>query len=335
MRGTLARRGLTRGALTALVFALLSSSAAAQDGAVTLWFTAAEKDGTPVLTLRREDVRLVAEGEPQEVASFELEREAPLALVFLIDVSVSQEKVLPETKRAAVALLSTTLRDGVDRVAVVSFTNEATVEEGLTGDLVKARRAVERVELVKPAGYIGGGSVILIPGGPSGESNPMMGATALWDAVWATCEDLLVPARTKERRVVVLLSDGVDTASLKKSEEAIRSAVASGTTVYAVGVGDKELAGVDKGNLRKLAERTGGRAFFPKKMNELLPVFEQVRRELAARYVVGFVPKRTARAGSIRRMRVELTNEELRRRGVELVHAEGYFVGNAAGGAKR
>lgn len=333
-----------KAALAVLVFAVAAApgvaggrGSAAQDAAaVTLWFTAAEKDGTPLLSLRREDVRVVAEGEPQEVTSFELEREAPLALALLIDVSASQEKVLPETKRAAAALLSAGLREGVDRAAVVSFAGAAKLEEGLTGELMKARRAVERVEFVAPAGYIGGGVVITGPALRRGKNQPpTAGATGLWDAVWATCEDLLAPAKPNERRVVVLLSDGVDTASARKSEEVIRGAVASGATVYAVGVGDDDFAGVDKGNLRKLAERTGGRAFFPKKKGELLTVFERVRRELGARYVVRFVPRKQARGGSFRKVRVELTNEELRRRGVELAHAEGYFAGDAPGAAKR
>lgn len=292
-------------------------------------FTAVDKTGAPLTTLKAEDVCVVVEGEPQESAGLRRQEGAPLALAFLIDVSASQERVLPATKRAAVALLTTGLRDGTDRAAVVSFTGEATLEQALTVDLVKARRAVERVEFVPPAGYLGGGIVIAGPPPKRGKNTPPMpGATGLWDAVWATCEDLLGPAKTGEQRVIVLLSDGVDTSSVKGSDEATRSAVRSNTVVYAVGLADREFTGVDKGSLRKLAERTGGRAFFPKKTGELLQVFEQVRAELlSARYVASFYPKRAAREGSFRKVRVELVNEGLRRQEVRLAHAEGFFAG--------
>src|SRR5207237_4422203 len=76
------------------------------------------------------------------------------------------------------------------------------------------------------------------------------------------------------RRAVLLVTDGVDTNSRVKLDEAVASALQSEVVVYAVGIGDsRNFDGVDRSPLRKLSERTGGRAFFPKKINDVTAIF--------------------------------------------------------------
>ncbi len=83
------------------------------------------------------------------------------------------------------------MRPEKDEAAIVSFTGEVTLEQGFTGNLDRLRRAIDRVEFVPPSGYIGGGVVV---GGtpPISDTNQMLaGSTAIWDAVWASSNELL------------------------------------------------------------------------------------------------------------------------------------------------
>ena len=105
----------------------------------------------------------------------------------------------------------------------------------------------------------------------------------------------------------------------------MRAALRAEAVVYAVGIGDKEnFDGVDEGALRKLAARTGGRAFFPKKVEELPAILAQIRGELLSPYVVTFGAPDAKRDGSLRKIKLEVVNPELRRRGVRLLHPEAY-----------
>ena len=286
-------------------------------------FTAVDKKGSAVTTLKKEDVRVLADGEPQEILRFERQRDLPLLLAVLIDVSNSQERVLPAAKSAAVTFVSAAMTLGLDRAAVVTFTNDATLEQELTGDLSAVRAAIERVQPSPPnVAYVSG--AVIGKGGA-----PLPGSTALWDAVWTVSEEVLTRGRGPGRRAVVLITDGIDTGSRVKLDEAVERAVQSDVVVYSVGMGDGDYGGVDKGDLRKLSERTGGRAFFPGKQKDLLPAFEQILQQLQSQYVVSFATRHRP-DGSFHKLRLEVVNPELRRQGVKLAHPEGFYAGNTS-----
>jgi hypothetical protein len=103
----------------------------------------------------------------------------------------------------------------------------------------------------------------------------------------------------------------------------------SEAVVYVLGVGDdKYFDGVDKSPMRKLAERTGGRAFFPKKVDEITNIFTQISQELVSQYVVTFDAPGLARDGSFHKVKLEVVNRDLRGRGVELAYPQGFYAGN-------
>src|SRR5678816_4430455 len=155
-----------------------------------LFFTAADKNKRFVNTLKAEDIRVFEDGQPQEIFTFQQNIDLPLSLAILIDTSASEERTLPDEKVAARAFLENMLR-AKDEAAIVSFTGETTLEQGFTGNLERLRRAIERVEFVPPSGYIGGG--VVVNGTPpiSGTNQSLAGSTAVWDAIWATSEELL------------------------------------------------------------------------------------------------------------------------------------------------
>lgn len=296
---------------------------------------AVDREGRAVEGLKPEDLRVTVEGQPQNLLFFSKQTEEPLHVVILLDASASQEGVLPFAQEAADRLVPALLtRGGPNDVAVVSFTGDAKVVQGLTADAAAVRRAIASVEFVPPPGYVAGGIIV---GRPPRANDPAMRAasTALWDALVGVCDEVFARAQPG-RRAVVLVTDGVDTSSRLKSDKAVERLLREGVAVYGVGLGDeKSFDGVDRQAVRKVSERTGGRALFPKKSRELPVAFEQIRRELLNSYALKFNAPATLRMGGPLKLRVELVNPELRRQGVQLAHPQSLFAPPAASHGRR
>ncbi len=293
---------------------------------VNVLFTAQDKNRRLLTTLKQEDIKLIENGQPQEITYFARQVDLPLSLAILIDTSASQERTLPEEKEAAKSFLDSVVRPTKDEVAIISFTGETTLEQGMTNNISRLRRAVDRVQFVPPTGYVGGG--VLVGGTPpiSGRNQVTQGSTAIWDAIWVTGEDVLGPSPDKTRRAIVLLTDGVNTYGLKKINDAIQAALKAEAVVYAIGIGDNYYDGVDEGALRKISEKTGGRAFFPRDERQLREAFNQIQVEMRSQYLVAYEPSNQARDGSYRTIEVQLANPALQKDKVKLTHRQGYFA---------
>ena len=83
---------------------------------------------------------------------------------------------------------------------------------------------------------------------------------------------------------------------------------------------------IEADSLRKLSDRTGGRAFLPRDEGELRAAFDQIQEELRSQYVVAYSPKNKARDGSQRRIKIEVVNPELRNQKLQLVYRQGYYA---------
>lgn len=297
-----------------------------------IFFTAADSSKRFVSNLTKEQVRVFEDGQPQEIFTFQRNIDLPLSVAILIDTSQSEERTLPDEKAAARAFLEAIMRPSKDEAAVVSFTGEVTLEQGFTGNIDRLRRAIDRVEFVPPAGYIGRGVVVNQPTTPPiSDTNQMLaGSTALWDAVWATSNELLSDSADNTRRAIILLTDGVDTISQVKMHEAVERAQKADALIYAIGIGDSYHGGVDRGSLKKLAERTGGRAYFPESERELRAAFEQIQRELREQYLLAYSPSNKNRDGSYRRIQIEIIDPELKKANLRLNYRPGYFAKTSA-----
>jgi VWFA-related protein len=291
-----------------------------------IFFSAADKHKRFVNTVRREDIRVLEDGQPQEVFTFQQNTDLPLSLAILIDTSGSEERTLPDEKAAARAFIESVVRPDKDEAAIVSFTGEVTLEQGFTGNIDRIRRAIERVEFVPPSGYIGGGVVVGSTPPISDTNQILAGSTAIWDAVWATSNELLAESAENTRRAIILLTDGEDTISQVKMHEAITRAQKADAFIYAIGIGDMYRGGVDEGALRKITEQTGGRAYFPRSERELREAFTQIQRDLREQYLVAYSPSNKARDGSYRRVEIEIINPELRKQNLKLNYRPGYFA---------
>ncbi|HEV7743529.1 MAG TPA: VWA domain-containing protein [Pyrinomonadaceae bacterium] len=292
----------------------------------SIFFTAADSNRRLINNLTKEDVRVLEDGQPQEIFTFQQNLDLPLSIAILIDTSISEERTLPDEKAAARSFLEAVMRPGKDEAAIISFTGEVTLEQGFSGNLDRLRRAIDRVEFVAPSGYIGGG--VVVGGTPpiSGTNQSLTGSTAIWDAVWASSKELLSVSADNTRRTIILLTDGEDTSSQVKMHEAIERAQKADALIYAIGIGDSYQGGVDEGKLKKITEQTGGRAYFPQSERELREAFVQIQRDLREQYLLAYSPSNKARDGSYRRIQIEVVEPELRKQKLKLNYRPGYFA---------
>lgn len=296
---------------------------------VNILFTAQDKDRRLLLGLKKEDISIVEDGRKQEIIGFSRQVDLPMSLAILIDTSVSQQRTLPEEKAAAISFVESFIRPAKDEVAVISFTGESTLEQGMTSNITRLRTAIDRVKFTPPSGYIGGG--VMAPGTPpiNGGATQITGSTAIWDSIWVTSDEVLGQAPEKTRRAIILLSDGYNTSGRKKMEEAILAAQKAEAVIYCIGIGDNFYDGVDEGALKKLSDRTGGRAFFPRDERQLHNAFKQIEEEMRSQYLLSYEPNNQALDGSYRKIEIQMSNPELSKQKVKLTHRQGYFAKNA------
>lgn len=291
-------------------------------------FTVMDKERRFITTLRAEDLRVLEDGVPQTLFTFQRETDRPLAIAFLIDVSASQEPTLPDEKAAARLFIENVIKSNRDLVGIIPFTGLAYLEQDLTRDVLSVYSVLQRVEVAAPA-YLGSGKPLTgIVTGPGLPAPPHSGSTAIWDAVALTASNVLTKASGLRRRAIILLSDGGDTTSRLSKKEAVNRALAAETVVYAIGIGDSRLRdGADpRGDLRDIAERTGGRAFFPDKKFDLNAAFAEIERELRTQYLIAYTSTNKKRDGSYRKITVEITNPTLLKQNLRLRHRPGYFA---------
>src|ERR1041385_2309162 len=284
-------------------------------------FTAMDKQHQFVTTLRAEDLRVLEDGVPQTLFTFQRETDRPLAIAFLIDVSFSEESTLPAEKAAVRTFLEKVVQSNKDQVALIPFTGLAYLEQPMTRDMLSVYRVLQTIEVAAPA-YLGSGRPLRgIVSGPGMRAPGDPGSTAIWDAVALTSNDVLANAPGLRRRAIILLSDGINTSSILSQKEAINRALGAEAVVYTIGIGSKR-EGVDHGALRDLAEGTGGRAFFPDKKFDLDAAFAEIERELRTQYLIAYSSTNKKRDGSYRKITIELTNPDLKKEKLEIRRSE-------------
>ncbi len=302
----------------------------------SIFFTATNRQNRYITTLREEDLRITEDGVAQTILTFQRETDRPLSIALLIDVSVSEERTLPQEKAAARAFIETVIQSSKDQAAIIPFTGSAFLEQDLTRDVLSIYRALERVEVATPA-YLGSGRPISgIASGPGMKAVPREGTTAIWDALAVTSSEVLAPrkaykgpnqkAQNQRRRAIILLTDGQDTTSRLLRTEAINRALEAETVIYAIGIGDSKYEGIDKDALNAVAVSTGGRAFFPKRETDLKVAFSEIEQELRSQYLIAYSSTNKHRDGTYRQMRIDITNSELQREKLKLRYRPGYFA---------
>jgi Ca-activated chloride channel family protein len=261
-------------------------------------------DGTQrhVTDLEQDDFIVLEEGRPQLVTFFR-KTDVRMALALLVDSSASMEQALPIAQEAAAGFVRQL--GPADMATVIDFDSRVQVLADFTNDKAVLEEGIRQTS----------------PGG----------STSLFNAVYIALRELgkirLEDERdVPRRRVVVLLSDGEDTSSLVNFDEVAEAAARSDTVIYAIGLGIGEAPGRRSSQdatfvLRRFAQQTGGRAFFPAHAKELSPVYGQIREELSSQYMLAYVS--TSPRGQWRRLSVRV-----KRPGVSVRTREGYFAGS-------
>jgi VWFA-related protein len=131
---------------------------------------------------------------------------------------------------------------------------------------------------------------------------PAGGQTALYDAVAKGLEQLQAAGRDK--KVLMVVSDGGDNASGHSLAQVMRLAEQSSAIIYAIGIFDKEDPDQNPDVLKRMARATGGEAFLPGQLSEVAPICERIARDIRHQYTVGYVPVNPAHDGSYRAIRV-------------------------------
>ena len=253
---------------------------------VNVIFTVADRRGKLVRNLAKDDFVVYEDDRIQSISNFSSEADLPLNIAFLIDSSGSIRDKLRFERQAAAKFFYSTLRPGKDRAFVMSFDTKPALLQGYTDNPALLSDAVQRI--------IAGGS------------------TSLYDAVLEAAVRRL--GEQPGRRVIVLVSDGVDNSSHITPEKALEAVQKNDVVIYAIStnrieMGDLRDQKLGDANLNRLAEETGGRALFPSGVGDLAHAFLKISAELRAQYSLAYGPTNVKRDGTYRRIRVISTHK--------------------------
>jgi Ca-activated chloride channel family protein len=131
---------------------------------------------------------------------------------------------------------------------------------------------------------------------------PASGETALYDAIAKGLE--VLRAGSRDKKVLIVVSDGGDNASACSVEQVMKLAEQSSAVIYTVGLFDETDPDRNPGVLRRLARATGGEAFLPDQPSEVVAICERIARDIRHQYTIGYVPSNLTRDGAYRAIRV-------------------------------
>jgi Ca-activated chloride channel homolog len=234
---------------------------------VNVVFTVTDKHGKRVTDLKQNDFRIVDDNKaPAEIRSFRAEANLPLQVGLLIDASNSVRDRFKFEQQSAIEFLNQIIRRGYDQAMVVGFDVTPEVTQDFTDDTEKLAHGVRELR----------------PGG----------GTAMYDALYFACRDKLLkkPQNGPTRRAVILLSDGEDNQSHVTREEAIEMAQRAETIVYTISTNVSGTKGPGDKVLERIADATGGRAFFPFQIRDVSNAFGEIQDELRSQYAVSYKP---------------------------------------------
>jgi Ca-activated chloride channel family protein len=246
---------------------------------VYLEFAVTDKHGHFIRDLQQNEFALLDDHKaPAQVYSFTQQTNLPLRVGILIDTSTSIRTRFQFEQQAATSFLLEILRPGSDRAFIEGFDVTPDYRQDWTNSVDALTAGIQGLR----------------PGG----------GTALYDAVYSACRDKLLTARGAEpvRKAIVLVSDGDDNQSHAYLEDAIKECQRAETIIYAISTNVSPSR--DRGDdiLEKMAVATGGKAFFPTRMEEMPNSFSQIQEELRSQYALVYKPADFEANGAFRQI---------------------------------
>ena len=250
-------------------------------------FTVTDKRGHFVKDLTQNDFKVYDDNKPAEnVRSFSRETNLPLRVGLLIDASNSVRDRFKFEQDAAIEFLSQIIQRISDKAFVIGFDTTPEVTQDMTEDTEKLAHGVR----------------ILRPGG----------GTAMYDAIYFAARDKLMQdkATGATRRAIILLSDGEDNQSRVSREEAVEMAQRAEVIIYAISTNTSGLKTRGDKILEHFADETGGKAFFPFKIQDVADAFSQIQDELRSQYDVAYKPADFLPNGKYRKIEIMADNKK-------------------------
>jgi VWFA-related protein len=264
---------------------------------VDLFFTVTDKRGNFVTGLKRENFGLLDDGRPPErVFRFQQQTDLPLRVGVMMDTSSSIRQRFHFEQEAATDFFLQVLHRN-DRAFVEGFDVQLNLSQGFTNN----------VDLLDT------GIAKLRPGG----------GTALFDALYTTCKDQMLTLQEEGsvRKAIVMVSDGEDNYSRATEQDAIKMCQRAETLVYTISTDTSPSRGKGSEVLRRIADATGGQAFYPDRMEDVAIGFQKIEKELRSQYSLLYTPAEFKQDGSFRTIYLQSTNGDYHVRA-----KKGYFA---------
>jgi VWFA-related protein len=255
---------------------------------VNVLFIATDKHGKFVRNLEQKDFTILDDHKPpQSIVNFRHEIDLPIELGLLIDTSGSVRSRFDFEQDAAVSFLQNTVRPNFDKAFVVGFNGQSQMMQEFTDNAALLSAAVHRM-------HDGGG-------------------TALYDAIYRACHENLIKDHEDHpsRRAIVVVSDGEDNQSELSEAQAIEMAQRAEVIIYAISTDDSGLILRGDKVLQRIADATGGRAFFPFKMKDIKNSFSAIEDELRSQYIVSYHPADFEADGRYRPIEITALKKDL------------------------
>jgi VWFA-related protein len=266
---------------------------------VNVVFTVTDKHGRYVKDLHKDDFNVMDDNKPAEqIRSFSSQTDLPLQVALLVDASNSVRDRFKFEQESAVEFLNQTVRPRYDKALVVGFDVTPEVTQDFTDNTELLSRGVR----------------MLRPGG----------GTAMYDALYYACRDKLAkaPQVGPVRRAIILLSDGDDNQSHVTREESIEMAQRAEVIVYTISTNVSGMKQKGDKVLERIAEATGGRAFFPFQIRDVADAFAEIQDELRSQYAISYKPADFLANGKYRTIEIAAHNHK----GLHVRARRGYFA---------
>ncbi len=265
---------------------------------VNLLVTVTDKNGRFITNIEQDRFQVFEDGKTQTITNFDNPTDLPIQLALMLDTSGSVRTQLDFEKEAARRFIYSVLLPQ-DQALLANFDRGVSLLHDYTNRPADIAREIDHLAA-------GGG-------------------TALLDAIQRiTVEKMSFGI---DRKVIVLVSDGLDRDSQSTKKDALRVLQAQGVTLYCIGTNrfsaDQKKEGWSL--LEELAEKTGGLSLFPYAVERLEESFEQINQELRSQYLIAYSPTKIERDGSFRKIRVKLRKGG----GLRIRHRQGYYAPQA------
>ncbi len=270
---------------------------------VNVLCTVHDHSGALIRDLKQDDFRILEDGRPQQIRYFAQDTDLPLTVALLLDVSGSVRWFVEDEKRTAAKFLEQVLRPD-DRALLVGFSSTIILWQDLTSSAALLADALQRLRSIPFKG---------LP--PLGFPMP---STLLYEAVQKTALAKLKPL--SGRKVLIIISDGLDNGSSVHLDSVIEAVQATNTIVYGICF-ESGFSGCTF--LNNMSDPTGGRTFRVKK-TPVAKIFETIENEMRSQYAIGYISSNRAHDGTYRKLQVRVLPK-----GLKAAARKGYYARSA------